>query len=291
MKPYLCQPNAFAKLKRNIRMLAVLPKFLAGKSLEIRAKQKQGRRARSANPFEKFFYRRKKGPGIWKWTHYFPIYERHLLPLAQTKPALLEIGIFSGGSLDMWKSVMGPGTRVAGLDIHPACLAYKKNGFEIFVGDQSRAGVWRRIFGRMRRLDIVIDDGSHLPRDQIATFEAVFPCLEPGGVMIFEDVHGEGNLFAAYCRGLATQLNHVNPLDGTFETLRSNSVQQYVRSISFYPFVVVIERNLRPKRRLVSLKNGTQWAPFFDPYFKTKAHPQRTSLSFQRSKKAKSGSS
>jgi len=277
MQSHSSLAKSLACFKKNLQQIATVPDFLNGKNLQIRTNQKIGRLQPPKNPFEKFFYERKKGPGIWKWTHYFQIYEKYLRPLAGKRPTLLEIGVFSGGSLDMWKSVLGARARILGLDVHPACRAYAKSGYEIYIGDQGKMETWHRIFSRIRSLDIVIDDGSHLPHDQRVTFEAVFPRIEPGGVMIFEDVHGEGNRFAAYCRGLAAQLNQVNPLDATFENLRANGVQKYIHAITFYPFAVVFERNLRPRPRLVSLKNGTQWAPFFDPYFKKQAHPQNAS--------------
>src|SRR5690242_10419553 len=31
----------------------------------------------NSNPLREFFDSRKQGPGIWKWNHYFDIYDRH----------------------------------------------------------------------------------------------------------------------------------------------------------------------------------------------------------------------
>jgi hypothetical protein len=36
--------------------------------------------------------------------------------------------------------------------------------------------------------DIVIDDGSHLPRHQLVSFCALFPFVRPGGLYIIEDI-------------------------------------------------------------------------------------------------------
>lgn len=37
--------------------------------------------------------------------------------------------------------------------------------------------------------DIIIDDGSHMVRHVIASFEALFPYLRRGGLYIIEDLH------------------------------------------------------------------------------------------------------
>ena len=40
---------------------------------------------------------------IHKWIHYFDAYERHLGRFRNKSPVMLEIGVFGGGSLKMWK--------------------------------------------------------------------------------------------------------------------------------------------------------------------------------------------
>jgi len=36
--------------------------------------------------------------------------------------------------------------------------------------------------------DIIIDDGSHIPRHQLVSFSALFPFVRPGGVYVIEDI-------------------------------------------------------------------------------------------------------
>ena len=73
------------------------------------------------NPLEAYFDSVTEGPGIWKWRHYFAIYHRHLQRFVGKAPRVLEIGIYSGGSLPMWLHYFGDGTQVYGVDIEPAC--------------------------------------------------------------------------------------------------------------------------------------------------------------------------
>src|SRR4051794_39768286 len=55
------------------------------------------------------------GPGLWKWRHYFPVYERHLARFVGQEVHIVEVGVFSGGSLEMWKEYFGPGARIYGV--------------------------------------------------------------------------------------------------------------------------------------------------------------------------------
>src|SRR4051794_15999110 len=48
------------------------------------------------------------GPGIWKFRHYFEIYHRHFSKFIGTEVHVAEIGVYSGGSLNMWKEYFGP---------------------------------------------------------------------------------------------------------------------------------------------------------------------------------------
>ena len=40
--------------------------------------------------------------GIFKWHHYFDVYERHLARFRGSPVRVLEIGVKNGGSLSLW---------------------------------------------------------------------------------------------------------------------------------------------------------------------------------------------
>ena len=48
------------------------------------------------------------GKKITKWTHYFPVYEKHFKALTEKPINILEIGVLNGGSLQMWKEYFHP---------------------------------------------------------------------------------------------------------------------------------------------------------------------------------------
>ena len=213
--------------------------------------------------FARIFDARQEGAGIWKWRHYFEVYDRYFRPFKAAQPCLLEVGIFSGGSLDMWQAYFGAGARVIGVDIEPACKAYEREGVEVLIGDQADRRFWRAALTGLPPLDLVLDDGGHQTEQQVVTFEEVFPHIAPGGIYICEDVHRTGNGFFTYMSALANELNSCRiERTPTGTTTPASPVAKWIRAIHFYPFMVVVERNHTPVEHLVSEKRGTQWQPF-----------------------------
>jgi hypothetical protein len=154
----------------------------------------------SQNPLKDYFDAHKTGRGLWKWEHYFDVYHHHLRKYVGKEVAVLEVGIYSGGSLDMWRTYFGAGCKIYGVDIEDACKAYQKEGIEVFIGDQADRSFWRTFKQQVPRVDILIDDGGHAPEQQIVTLEEMLP-TSPGGVYICEDVQGIHHEFRAYVSG------------------------------------------------------------------------------------------
>lgn len=223
--------------------------------------------SRPPNDLEKFFDARQEGRGIWKWRHYFEIYEEHFSRFRGQEVHVLEIGVYSGGSLEMWRDYFGPQAHLYGVDIEPACKAYEGKGVRILIGDQADRSFWQRFRAGIPTLDIVIDDGGHTYDQQRATLEELLPHLRPGGVYLCEDVHGENNAFGAYAAGLAGMLNggevtgRADDMDRRL-VCRTSPFQASIRSVSFYPQAVAIQKRLAPVAELVASKRGTQWQPF-----------------------------
>lgn len=156
---------------------------------------------------ERYFDAHVEGRGIWRWRHYFPIYERHLGRLRGKRPHLVEVGVFSGGSLEMWRDYLGDGARITGIDIEPACKAYETVGVSIVIGDQGDPQFWEEFARTSGPIDALIDDGSHRVNDQILTVKAVLPRLRPGAVYICEDTEGTDNGFSRFIDGLIGNLD------------------------------------------------------------------------------------
>lgn len=220
---------------------------------------------------EAFFESRLEGPGIWKWRHYFDIYERHFNPLRHREGlTVLEIGIYSGGSLDMWRDYFGPSATIYGVDIESACSRYERPGTHVLIGDQADPLFWRRMIadGKLPPPDIVVDDGGHTPTQQRVTLEELLPYIRPGGVYVCEDILGRDNAFASFVSGLVDSLNAFGGVisDPAHPNRRivvpTNAIQSAIHSAHFYPYVAVIEKRKSHLPELVAPKHGSQWEPF-----------------------------
>ena len=226
----------------------------------------QSKPAAPPSPLEEFFESQTEGPGIWKWRHYFEIYHRHFSKFVGKDVHVLEIGVYSGGSLAMWKHYFGPQAKIYGVDIEPACKAYEDKQTKILIGDQADPSFWTRSVEEIPQLDIVIDDGGHEAHQQITTMEALLPHLRPNGVFLCEDII-KGNRFFNYICEFTYYLNAANDWHSNEQDpenrLRATptSLQHVIHSVHFYPFVVVIERRAEPLN-LIAPKHGTRWQPF-----------------------------
>lgn len=239
------------------RALGVARRYAAGSRFATRARGKPEAGAdvaSRANPLEAIFDAHTDGPGIFKWRHYFEVYHRHLAKFVGREVNVCEVGIYSGGSLSMWREYLGPRSHIYGVDVEEGCRVYAGEGVDVHIGDQGDREFWRRFVAVVPPLDVVIDDGSHRTDDQILTLESLLGHLRPGGVYIVEDVHGRHHGLPVFLAGLAGHLNDVNA--------QTTPLQQAVGSVHLYPSLAVLERPEDPGWRLASDRRGTLWQPF-----------------------------
>jgi hypothetical protein len=197
-----------------------------------------------------------------KWIHYFDIYERHFSRFRNAVPVILEIGVFGGGSLGMWKEYFGPGAQVVGLDINPECKQHEGEGVDIFIGSQDDPVVIEQIFSRYPRIDIVLDDGSHRMSHMVASFQLLYERIHSRGVYMVEDTHtcywdeyeggiGRPGSFIEFAKVKIDEINAVH----TRGAVPISSFTRITDCISIYDSVVVFEK--RPQ--------GVRQAPITEP--------------------------
>lgn len=134
-------------------------------------------------------------------------YDNYFLKSRNSVKKVLEIGVFFGSSILMWR------------DYFPNAIIYGLDTFEGFQGNGNRFNNADKFFNQQREnpdpriklikidqsdrnqlqsfvnseqensFDLIIDDGSHLMRDQQQTFAILFKLVKPGGCMIMEDLH------------------------------------------------------------------------------------------------------
>eukprot|EP00435_Cladocopium_sp_Y103_P071002 s625_g36.t1 len=124
-----------------------------------------------------------------KWSSFLGVYDRYLSSFRNTSCALLELGVQSGGSQLMWLDYLGLRSHVYGVDIEPKVAEISNRRITNFIGDIGDPAFLSFLCESIQRIDIIVDDASHLNWHQKLAFEALYPCLNPnGGIYIVEDI-------------------------------------------------------------------------------------------------------
>jgi len=84
-----------------------------------------------------------------KYNNYFEVYDELLKEYRNKKIIFVEIGVFSGGSLFMWRNYFGKKARIIGIDLNPETKQFEKYGFEVFIGDQSKKSFWKNFLKKL----------------------------------------------------------------------------------------------------------------------------------------------
>ena len=213
------------------------------------------------------FFRRHTGRRLHKWLHYFEVYDRHFARVRDRAPVVLEFGVSQGGSLEMWKEYFGRGARLYGVDINPECRRFEEEGVRIFIGDQADRAFLRSLAHEVPRPDILIDDGGHAMAQQIATFEELYPHVQPNGVYLCEDLHT--SYWRRWGGGYRRRGSFIELTKGRIDALhawhsRSPRLQvddftRSTHSIHYYNSIVVIEK--RPMAEPTDEARGTTRFP------------------------------
>ena len=140
------------------------------------------------------------------WPLYLSEYDRLLGSYRDRPVNFLEIGVQSGGSLEIWSAFFRNANKLIGCDVNPdhADLSYPDPRIVLVVGDANLDETERAVASHAERFDVVIDDGSHTSGDIVKSFLRYFPKLDDGGIFIAEGLHrgywqeSEGGLYHPY---------------------------------------------------------------------------------------------
>lgn len=147
-----------------------------------------------------------------KWgSHYYAQhYHKHFFPLRDREINILEIGVGGydhplrgGASLRMWKAFFPKG-KVFAIDIHDKS-AIEEERIRIFHGSQDDPEFLKKVAADIGRIDIIVDDGSHINRHIIETFKILFPLLADDGIYAVEDTQ---TAYWPTYGGSSADLNH-----------------------------------------------------------------------------------
>ena len=188
--------------------------------------------------------------------NYVLMYGRLMEEKRATTNKMLEIGFGEGGSVKMWMDYF------FNADVY--CIEYFDKEYSdvwhspsadipdlnVIKGDSTKPETWIEI---PNNFDYIVDDGSHQPEDQIATFLLGFPHLKSGGLYFIEDTHcdfevkytgGKDVIYDWVFKYVIQQQTPGRNYGGNFYACRG-AMPEIVRDIysyQFYKSVIVFEK-------------------------------------------------
>ena len=203
-----------------------------------------------------------------KWTHYFETYEAVFGARRDTPMRILEIGVFEGASLRLWKSYFRHAeTSVVGIDIERACARFDapSDRIHVRIGSQADDKFLASVVAEFGPFDLIIDDGSHHSAHMIKSFNSLYATgLKDDGIYFVEDLHANywpdwrdsANSFLDFCKDLLelmhahyweTQLSAWTAEAGSGSSLAIEvpEITTMIKEIRFFDSMVAIYKTRR----------------------------------------------
>lgn len=214
---------------------------------------------------------------IHKWDHYFEIYDRHFSKYRNSEVVIVEIGVFQGGSLQMWKNYFGPKAKIYGIDIDPTCKKYEEENIEIFIGSQTDKKFLTDFKNKIPKIDILIDDGGHTMHQIKTSFLELFDHVKDDGIYAIEDLHtsywidyGGGfkrrGSFNEFSKKIIDSIHAWHSRQSYF---KMDKYTKTVHSIHYYDSITMVEK--RCMNAPVSLSTGVEIGNPFEKWKRTNA--------------------
>lgn len=146
--------------------------------------------------------------GTDKLSHGFiSCYENAFDPIRTNVKKVLEVGVFFGSSINMWKDyfpsaviygldhfegLQGNGSNFSGfLDYYNKCKQNPDPRIQLYKVNQSKEEELKQFVNSqtLNSFDVILDDGSHLMHDQQITLGMLWPLVKSGGYFVVEDLH------------------------------------------------------------------------------------------------------
>ena len=210
-----------------------------------------------------------------KWSHYFQIYES-IFGSRRTEPLrILEIGIFRGASLKLWRKYFeNPKTIIVGVDVVPACLQFDEPAADIHVriGSQADPAFLNRVVEEFGPFDIIMDDGSHHSSHIISSFNHLYAkALKDTGIYFVEDLHANywhpwrdsRKSFLDVCKQLLEEM-HAHYRNSTPEDFMTCPPSERTTSAIDVPQITTMIREIRFFDSIVAIyKTRSEYVPYY----------------------------
>ncbi|MEY4695846.1 MAG: hypothetical protein RIT14_274 [Pseudomonadota bacterium] len=211
------------------------------------------------------FLRRTDARTLFKMDHYLDVYDGLLGPWMGKPVSFLEIGVYKGGSLRMWRDFFAPDARLTFIDIDPACKALEIPGTDIRIGDQTDTALLATLAAERGPFDIIVDDGGHKMDQQITSFRSLWPALRDGGLYIVEDVHTSywpgfgGGLrasgsFVEFAKDLIDRMHSWYTEDDAGFPL--HPMARELGGITFHDSLVILQKRIKDAPVAITSTNG-----------------------------------
>jgi len=119
---------------------------------------------------------------------YAKIYETVFTNFKEKKINILELGSFYGNAAAALYFYFDK-ANIFSADINPDMFKYKSNRItNFYVDSSSRNSLKNDLISKKNNFDIIIEDASHMLKDQIISLFMLFPLVNPGGYFIVEEL-------------------------------------------------------------------------------------------------------
>jgi hypothetical protein len=130
-----------------------------------------------------------------KWHLYSEVYELFLQPIKYEVRKVLEIGVWKGASVKMWRDYF-PHAIVHGIDILDTSPLNSDTIKTHIANQANRTQLQAVVAASGGDFDIIVDDGGHTMIQQQVSFGFLFKHVRPGGYYVIEDVNT--SIYALY---------------------------------------------------------------------------------------------
>jgi hypothetical protein len=170
-------------------------------------------------------------------------YERAFAPLRMDPLKVIEIGAAGGESIRMWLEFF-PSAHIWGIDVVEGTNPYNTvraatdPRYTFIHADQSDRSMWECLaVDTGGNWDIICDDGSHMAKDVITSFNSGWKFVRPGGFWCIEDLgvaYGGNSIFLS-----EVFANHMDFLKGLVDKVNT---QDGIDSITFSKELAIIRK-------------------------------------------------
>jgi hypothetical protein len=123
----------------------------------------------------------------WGKHHYTPYYYELFKNKYKKVRKVVEVGAGEGAGLRMFRDFF-PHAWIYGAEIDPKRI-FTEERIKVYLCNQSSKRDLEQLVKKTGpNIDLFIDDGSHLPKDQVFTCLTILPLLKKGAIYVVEDV-------------------------------------------------------------------------------------------------------